>query len=51
VLSMLENGCEHENPAFQLGDLADLLKLDNRAGVRARKAVLDVIELNVARGA
>jgi len=51
VLSTSENGREQENRAFQLGDLADLRKLENGAGVRPKKALLDVIELNVARGA
>jgi vitamin B12/bleomycin/antimicrobial peptide transport system ATP-binding/permease protein len=50
VLLMSENGYEQKNRALHLRDFANHLGLDYGAASRGKKAVLDAIELDVARG-
>jgi vitamin B12/bleomycin/antimicrobial peptide transport system ATP-binding/permease protein len=50
VLLMSENGYEQENRALHLRDFANHLRLDYGAASKGEKAVLDAIELDVARG-
>jgi ABC-type uncharacterized transport system fused permease/ATPase subunit len=50
VLLMAENGYEQENRALHLRDFANHLRLDYGAASKGKKAVLDAIELDVARG-
>jgi ABC-type uncharacterized transport system fused permease/ATPase subunit len=50
ALLMSENGYEQENRAPHLRDFANHPRLHYGAASKGKKAVLDVVELDVARG-